>query len=271
MKRHHLLIAFIMPIPVLVLVLFRTVPAAETPQLLPIITAEQTETTITEPAAVDETVTKRIVGYSENGRTIDAYQFGNGSECLLFFAGIHGNEKGTVDMLRTLADVLTDQPSTVSSEKRVVIIPLLNPDGYSEDLYRTNANGVNLNRNFATPGWTTNPDEETFAGTEPFSEAETRVLRSVVQECAPSMMIAFHSQGGVISPEASPESAALGDWYASKTGYTIYNDWNYPGTATQWFANTTGNPAITVEITSHDKSDWGINRDALLELIGKFE
>lgn len=268
MKRHHLLFALIVPVSVLVLILSRPTPATETAQSPQTIVAKQTETAVTEPVPAKEIVTKRIVGYSENGRAIDAYQFGSGSSCLLFFGGIHGNEKGAVDMLRTFADEITLRPNIVSAEKKVVIIPLLNPDGYMEDLYRTNTNGVNLNRNFETHGWTTYPDEETFAGKEPFSEAEARVLRGVVQECAPSMMIAFHSQGGVVSPETSAESVALGNWYASKTGYTIYNDWNYPGTATQWFTNTTGKPAITVEITSHDKNDWETNRDALLELIG---
>ncbi len=268
MKRNILTLALIAPIPALVLVLFRAVPAAETPQLPQTITAKQTEMATTEPTPVEEAVTKRVIGYSEGGRAIDAYQFGSGSSCLLFFAGIHGNEKGAVDMLRTFADEIATQPSIVSSKKKIVIIPLLNPDGYMEDLYRTNANGVNLNRNFATPGWTASPDEETFAGTEPFSETEARALREVVQECVPDMMIAFHSQGGVISPEANAESVALGDWYATKTGYTIYNDWNYSGTATQWFTSTTGKPAITVEISSHEKSDWEINQSALLELIG---
>lgn len=268
MKRYRLLFVLITPIPVLALVLLRPILATETPQPQQTLTTKHTETVVTERPLAEEMVTKRTISYSESGRAIDAYQFGSGSSCLLLFAGIHGNEKGAVDMLRTFADEIATQPSIVSPEKKVVIIPLLNPDGYAEDLYRTNTNGVNLNRNFATPGWITNPDEETFAGTEPFSEAEARALREVVQECTPSMMIAFHSQGGVISPEANAESVDLGNWYASKTGYTMYDDWNYPGTATQWFTSTTEKPAITVEISSHDKSDWKINRDALFELIG---
>ncbi len=268
MRRHLLLLVPMVPIPVLILVLLRSIPATDTPQPQQTLTTKQTETVVTEPALAEEIATKRIIGYSEGGRAIDAYQFGSGSSCLLFFAGIHGNEKGVVDMLRTFADEIALRPNIISPEKKVVIIPMLNPDGYTEDLYRTNVNGVNLNRNFATADWTTNPDEETFAGTEPFSETEARALRELVQECTPDMMIAFHSQGGVISPEANIESVAFGDWYATKTGYTIYNDWNYPGTATQWFASTTGRPAITVEISSHDKSDWEINRSALLELIG---
>lgn len=267
MKRNFLILVLVAPIVALMLIVFRRIPATKTLSMQQELVVPQTDSSIEETPPDEETITTRTFGYSQDGRAIEGYQFGNGNECLLFFAGIHGNEKGAIDMLRTLADAIIVQPNLVSSQKKVVIIPLLNPDGYSEDLYRTNANGVNLNRNFSTPGWIMNPDKETFAGTGPFSEAETRVLQSVVQECMPSSMIAFHSQGGVISPEGSPESIALGDWYASKTGYTIYNDWDYPGTATQWFTNTTGNPAITVEIQSHEKSDWEINERPLLDLI----
>ncbi len=209
----------------------------------------------------------RTFGVSEKGREIEGYELGTGSECLLFFGGIHGNEKGTVVLLEQLADEVIAKPELVAPTKRVVIIPLLNPDGYSEGIYRDNTNGVNLNRNFLTTGWTANPDTTTFAGLQPFSEAESSVLRDVVEECQPSLMLAFHSQGGVVSPELGKDSMALAEWYIAKTGYAYYNDWDYPGTATKWFTETTGKPALTVEITNHIESDWEINQDALLQLI----
>lgn len=213
----------------------------------------------------------RTFGISENGRAIEGYELGTGSECLLFFGGIHGNEKGTVALMQRLADEVMKNPGLVSQAKRVVIIPLLNPDGYYEDIYRDNANGVNLNRNFSTSEWTANPDETTFAGSEPFSEAESGVLRNIVEECQPSLMLAFHSQGGVVSPELGEDSMALAEWYITETGYQYFNDWDYPGTATGWFAQTRNRPALTVEITNHAESDWEINKQALLELVAAEE
>lgn len=268
MKRGLLFLTALVPLVAIALIAFLLIKSPETlPKQESLPAISRADSNGVEKASNQELVTKRTFGYSENGRAIDGYEIGDGAECVLFFGGIHGNEKGAVSLLQQFANEILTSPELVSSTKRVIILPLLNPDGYYQEIYRDNANGVNINRNFTTPGWTAYPDEETFAGTEPFSEAETRLLRDVVQECEAELMIAFHSQGGVISPEASPESIALADWYASKTGYTIYNDWNYPGTATQWFMSTTGNPAITVEMTSHDKSDWDINRSALLELI----
>ncbi len=82
-------------------------------------------------------------------------------------------------------------------------------------------------------------------------------------------MIAFHSQGGIVSPEYTEGSVQLAKWYAQKTGYGYFDEWDYAGTATRWFEETTSNPAITVELTNHVDNDWDINRSALLELISE--
>lgn len=216
-----------------------------------------------QPAPIEE----KTFGYSELGRPITGYEIGSGEECLLIFGGIHGDEKGTVDLVRRFADEVIVQPDLVPTTRKLVVVPLVNPDGYFDGIYRNNANGVNINRNFATSGWTAYPDQQTFAGQQPFSEKESQVIKTIVEECVPSVMVAFHSQGGIVSPEAGSESLALAEWYINKTGYTYFNDWDYPGTATKWFTETTGNPSITVEITNHSDSDWEINNNALLELL----
>ena len=230
---------------------------------------EAVETVVVEPEEAEEVFAKqRTFGYSEKGRAIDGYEIGNGTDCMLFFGGIHGNEKGTVELLKEFADTVIAEPNLLASSKKLVVVPLINPDGYFDNIYRDNANGVNLNRNFPTTNWIQYPDAETFAGSKPFSENESLTIKAIVEECDPSLMIAFHSQGGVVSPEAGSESVALAEWYIARTGYFYYNDWDYPGTATGWFTESTGNPSLTIEITDHMTSDWEINRPALLELIG---
>lgn len=215
----------------------------------------------------DEKIT---LGYSEEGRPINGYVFGNGDECVLFYAGLHGTEKGATRLLDRLAREIDRNPALVSADKKVVIIPIANPDGYETREDKLNANGVNLNRNFFTSDWVQHedPDDPTaFAGTEPFSESESRVLKSVVESCQPSVMIAYHSQGAVVTPELGDASHQLADWYIEKTGYRYYDEWDYAGTATKWFTQTFGNPSLTVELTNHVDDDWEINKEALLELI----
>ena len=120
-------------------------------------------------------------GYSGQGRAITGSIFGNGAESILLFGAIHGNEKGTTSLLNTFVQEVAKNPSLVGSNKKIVIIPLLNPDGYYLGLNKVNANNVNLNLNFATTDWKQyGGDSNLFAGNEPFTESESRVLRDVV-------------------------------------------------------------------------------------------
>lgn len=220
------------------------------------------------------TVHQNTVGTSTSGRPIESYSFGNGDQCLLLMGAIHGNEKGTKELLDLLVKKLSTHPQLVHPHNTVIIIPLANPDGYYDRTDKLNARGVNLNRNFATEDWIRQEDRrdpETYAGEAPFSEQESRVFREVAQNCQNGILIAFHSQGALVSPEASEESLALGQWYAEQTGYSYYTEWEYAGTATRWFVESFGLPAITVELTSHKKHDWQINKNALLALIGTGE
>jgi murein peptide amidase A len=215
-------------------------------------------------------VKQKVVGVSEMGRDIVGYEMGGGVNCLLLFGGIHGNERGTVDLLGRLVAEIENHPEILSADKKLMVIPLVNPDGYFERGDKLNANAVNLNRNFATQNWVVQAgDEETYAGPQPFSENESRALREVIQACDPSLMIAYHSQGALVSPESNDASLALANWYAAHTGYEYFDEWDYSGTATGWFVEATDGAAITVELTSHTESDWEINKQALLELLAR--
>ncbi|MEK7183206.1 MAG: M14 family metallopeptidase [Patescibacteria group bacterium] len=226
------------------------------------------------PAAVAEVepqpIVETVFGYSETGREITGYELGRGDECLLFFGGIHGNERGTVELMQLFVDELKADPKLIPADKTLVVIPTLNPDGFLDREDKLNANEVNLNRNFATDDWIKQEgEEETFAGVAPFSEQESRVLREVVNDCDPSIMIAYHSQGALVSPEFNRESMALAVWYSVHSGYEYYDEWNYAGTATRWFVETSEKAAITVELTNHVDSDWELNKAALLEIIAR--
>lgn len=212
-------------------------------------------------------IEQKIFGYSEMGKEIIGYEIGNGDDGLFLFGAIHGNEMGTAALMNKLIEEIKANPELVSPKKRLVIIPVANPDGYYDRIDKLNANGVNLNLNFKTIEWQQYGSEGTFAGEEPFSEKESQVIKRIVEQYRPNMMIAFHSQGALVSPEEGESSVKLGKWYADKTGYEYFDEWDYHGTATRWFWETTGNPAITIELTDHMESDWEINKEALLELI----
>ncbi len=211
-------------------------------------------------------IEKKTFGTSVMGRPIEGYEIGNGSDAVLLFASIHGDEVGTADLLNRFVQELQADPGKISKTKRLIVIPIANPDGYYDRTDKLNADLVNLNLNFATSNWKKYGPEETYAGPEPFSEPESKVIKQVVEQYNPSMMISYHAMGALVSPEDGDASVALGEWYVGKTGYEYYLDWDYSGTATKWFVETTGKPAITVEITAYRPSDWDINKRALMEL-----
>jgi len=217
----------------------------------------------------EDSIERKIFGYSENGRAIYGYEIGDSKNCLLLIAGAHGREKGGKDLLDKLLEEVLAYPNLIDSEQRLIIIPLMNPDGYYGQEDKVNANGVNLNRNFYTSSWVrqSSADETTYAGPKPFSESETRVVKEVAESCQSGVMIAFHSQGHLASPEVGARSLALARWYADKTGYHYFDEWDYAGTVTRWFEERVGGAAMTVELTNHIDSDWEINKEALLELI----
>jgi len=212
---------------------------------------------------------QKVFGHSRTGRPIEGYEIGKGEDVIFLHASIHGNEMGTTDLLVELIDEIRASNSLVADSKRLIIVPIANPDGYYDRIDKLNGNGVNLNLNFLTDDWEFYGQQGTFAGPQPFSEVESLVIKKIVEDYKPNLMVAYHAKGALVSPEANDESIALAKWYAQKTGYEYFDEWEYWGTATRWFMETTGRAAITVELSEYLQSDWNINKKALLELIGQ--
>lgn len=95
------------------------------------------------------------------------------------------------------------QPSRVRGG-RTLFIPCLNPDGMQLGK-RTNANGVDLNRNFPTKNWGedtsaagSNP-EDYFGGKSAGSELETRFLMETIEEFKPEVILTLHAPYKVVN------------------------------------------------------------------------
>ena len=219
-----------------------------------------------------------IYGYSSLGKEVKGYEIGNGPESVFLFGAIHGNEKGTRDLLERMVIEIKLQPEMVSKDLRLIIIPVLNPDGFYDRTDKLNGNGVNLDLNFETGEWKKYGPEGTYAGLEPFSEPESRIVRDIVENNNVIQMISFHSRGSLVIPDDNQPSMDLAEWYALKTGYTYtgsdpfnFFGHTYFGTPTTWFVAKTGNAGVTVEITDHYSSDWERNKKALMELVSARE
>jgi hypothetical protein len=219
-------------------------------------------------------IKQEVFGYSREGREITGYEIGSGENCLLMFGAIHGNERGTADVLNSLVDEIKANPGIVSKTKKLIIIPLVNVDGYNDQREdKLNASGVNIDLNFGTPDWQSYGPGGDYAGPKPFSENESRMIKQVVEKYKPTIMISFHAFGAFVSPEPDENSMKLAQWYADKTGYYEYYNGpeDYPGTSTKWFMQNGGKAAIVVETSGKLRGEWDINKGPLLELVSSYE
>jgi len=241
------------------------------------------------------------IGQSVEGNPIEAYTFGNGDTHLLFVGGMHGGyEWNSVLLAYQMIDHLEANPEILETEQKVTIIPDLNPDGTflatskvgrfaTSDIIdpntrlasgRFNANGVDLNRNFACK-WSR---ESTWrgatvsAGSAPFSEPEAVALRDFVLANSPDAVLFWHSQANnVYASECEagilPETLALMSTYAKASGYGEVPKFDaYPitGDAEGWLASI-GIPAVTVELKGYQTTEWAKNLAGTMAVLNDYK
>jgi murein peptide amidase A len=127
------------------------------------------------------------------------------------------------------------------------LLPNLNPDGYARH-GRTNANGVDLNRDFRA-----------------FTQRESRIARGLILRLRPDVTIWFHQPQGVV--RAWGASRAVARQYAGLAGLP-YRSLEWPrGAATRW-QNGLGLRAFVVELPPGELGDGAARRHAraVLEL-----
>ena len=107
----------------------------------------------------------------------------------------------------------------------LLFIPCLNPDGLAAGT-RTNANGVDLNRNFPAKNWVLSGKDEFFGGEEPASEIETRFLIEVLEEYKPQLILTLHAPYKVVNYDGPAREIA--EKIAEITGYPVEENIGYP-------------------------------------------
>jgi len=85
--------------------------------------------------------------YSVNNRPIELYVFGKSPKTALVMSAVHGDEPDGVHVVNSMLASLTEMPHGSLGDTRVVLLPVANPDGHAAGT-RSNANGIDLNRNF---------------------------------------------------------------------------------------------------------------------------
>ena len=113
-------------------------------------------------AAAAPGVTHRRLGHSHDGRCIDCLEMGRGEVQVWLYARQHPGESMAEWWMEGALELLCDpaEPTArfLRSQCRLHIVPNCNPDGSFRGHLRTNAKGINLNREWDTPSAEKSPE-----------------------------------------------------------------------------------------------------------------
>ena len=225
---------------------------------------------------------KTIVGKSPLHRNIYAFKIGAGAPVGLAQYALHGREWITAELAIYHLSLGIDTGS-------FWVIPLSNPDGAllsqtgldsiqstqlknqlvslngggDFSLWKANANGVDLNVNFAAR-WGTGakntriPGGENYIGSRPFSEPESRALANFTLRIRPDFTISYHTKGEEIywyfhqSLRTCSRDKRLAMAISHSTGYPLRYIKNSAGGYKDWCIERCKIPAFTIEAGA----DW---------------
>ena len=185
---------------------------------------------------------KFIAGRSLDGRPIECQVYGDGADVLWLIATIHGNEAAGTPLVEKFVEWLEKNPRELDG-RRVVIIPVANPDGFAENI-RHNNNGVDLNRNFPSGNFDA---EVKVHGATPLSEPESRALMRVLAQYFPDRVVTIHQPLDCMDWDG-PRSKAMAEAMAAKCRLKVDQVGSRPGSLGSFVGLTLGKPIVTMEL-----------------------
>ena len=171
---------------------------------------------------------------------------------ILVMGGVHGDELTSVSSVFLWMEKLKRFHSGLFEWRAV---PLVNPDGFfQKDPQRTNANGIDLNRNLPTANWNdlansywkryAKSTARKYPGLIAASEPETKWLLSEIKEFQPDVIITVHAPYNLVDFDAQDRSEAprqLGILKGKSLG-------TFPGSLGRYAGEERNIPVLTLEL-----------------------
>lgn len=208
---------------------------------------------------------------SANGQALPLYKKAHTVEDrlhILLVGGVHGDEPEGVHLAANLLEWLQSQDQ--NKLHNWMLIPNFNPDGFYAR-QRTNANGVDLNRNFPSRDWSSeSKGPRYYPGPSAGSEPETQALVQLLQQHRFDVIVHFHSWEPCVVYTGSsgrPFAETLG----SGSPYEVREDIGYPtpGSLGQygWLEHAT--PVVCIEAQEGDSPEnvWKLFAPGLKKLL----
>ncbi len=222
------------------------------------------------PVVAIPLIRTETIGLSVQGRPITVTEIGTGDRGVAFVGDTHGApEQTTVSLIDAAIAYYRRHPDEVPGPVTAYFIPTLNPDGLTDGT-RTNADGIDLNRNWQTSDWRSDAYGPSglirgAGGPAPFSEPESRDLRDFLQTHHVRVSIFYHLPWGGIFGE--PHSVGFAAQLAQASGYPFHAPGQgapYPltGTAHRW-ADEHGEASVLLELHGGEGIEWQPNYRAM--------
>jgi murein peptide amidase A len=215
----------------------------------------------------------------------------------IVLCGVHGDEITPIKFcFDIIHDLLERKNHTEEKEKNkfkdrlIVIAPIVTPDSYfKQKPTRTNAAGVDVNRNFPTKDWWKDAlklwrqnyrqDKRRNPGQKPMTEPEVVFQMNLIKRFRPQKIISVHAPLTLIDydgPDRDKNDKAAGDHKAKELlvqmskeakSYRIKDYPFFPGSLGNWAGNELGIPTYTLELPTSDerkhKEHWELFKSAI--------
>lgn len=195
----------------------------------------------------------------------------------MILCGVHGDEITPVKFCFDIIQNLKRNPSIISENDLVIVAPIVNPDSFfKRKPTRTNARGVDINRNFPTKDWYSNArkmwksryrkDKRRNPGKKSMSEPEVLFQVNLMKRYKPKKVLSVHApltlldyDGPIFSSRTKPtaktefaKNVLLG-MSEKAEDYKITDYPFFPGSLGNYAGNERKIPTYTLELPN---SDW---------------